>query len=286
MTQLQRPTSSASPRRAAPPAGALSWLEIDLSRLRHNVGTLRVAAGEGVAVCAAVKKDAYGLGAAAVAPALVEAGCAALGVFSVAEAAELAGLGLPAAVHVFMPVDYLDRSSPLYRLAAAGRLHFYIHSLDQLHRLGECARQLGLTLPVHLFADTGMARAGLTPAQVGQAAAQAAKLRHLKLAGLASHLATADSDPQFAEVQRQRFAQLLETLAPQHPSLTAHLANSYGTLRWAGRENLWGNSFRGMVRPGVALSAGYGVDDLVDPPAALRERQLQLRPPMSWWSWV
>src|SRR5262249_41971587 len=78
-------------------------------------------------------------------------------------------------------------------------------------------RSIPERLPVHLKLDTGMGRWGLgelpePPAQV---------------VGLMSHLATADSDPAFAELQIERFR---EATAP-YAELTRHIANSAAALR-------------------------------------------------------
>ena len=50
--------------------------DVDLSALQRNFASVRGAIGDGVAILAAVKGDAYGHGAVACARALQEAGCA------------------------------------------------------------------------------------------------------------------------------------------------------------------------------------------------------------------
>lgn len=65
------------------------WLRIDLDALKQNYTLLTRKVGRGVAVGAAVKADAYGLGVARVAPALYQAGCRRFFVATVEE-----GLGL------------------------------------------------------------------------------------------------------------------------------------------------------------------------------------------------
>jgi alanine racemase len=78
-------------------------------------------------------------------------------------------------------------------------------------------RPLPEGIPVHLKLDTGMGRWGLselpTPSR--------------QVVGLMSHLATAGSDPAFAELQIQRFREATDA----YSSLTRHTANSAATLR-------------------------------------------------------
>jgi alanine racemase len=72
--------------------------------------------------------------------------------------------------------------------------------------------------------------------------------------GLMSHLASADSDPAFTELQIARFAEITEA----HPALTRHLANSAGILRYPAARFDAG-------RPGIAL---YGLSPFGTDPGA------------------
>jgi alanine racemase len=70
-----------------------------------------------------------------------------------------------------------------------------------------------------------------------------------------SHLASADSDPAFTELQIDRFA----VIAARHPGLTRHLANSAGILRFPGSRFDAG-------RAGIALYglSPFGTDPALD----------------------
>src|ERR1700712_837785 len=65
---------------------------IDLGAVRANCERLRAELGE-ARLCAVVKADGYGHGAAACAEAALAGGASALAVATAAEAAELAGMG-------------------------------------------------------------------------------------------------------------------------------------------------------------------------------------------------
>src|SRR5690606_4750202 len=121
---------------------------------------------------------------------------------------------------------------------------------------------------VHLKADTGLGRAGATPADWVGLVARAAELEALGLIevrGVWSHLAnasTASDAAQFeafdAAIRRARSA----GLAPR----VEHIAASQSLLSYPGQH-------RGMVRAGIAL---YGISPFAGRPAA----EFDLRPVM------
>ena len=69
-------------------------VEIDLEALRHNLQQARLQAGPDRKVLAVVKADAYGHGAARIAPVLQEAGADCFGVAMVEEGVELRRAGI------------------------------------------------------------------------------------------------------------------------------------------------------------------------------------------------
>jgi len=66
-----------------------TYLEINLDNIAHNVRTLKAKIGEGVALCAVLKADAYSAGAAEVAQTIFENGAYYLAVATLSEALEL-----------------------------------------------------------------------------------------------------------------------------------------------------------------------------------------------------
>jgi alanine racemase len=108
-------------------------------------------------------------------------------------------------------------------------------------------------VPVHLKLDTGMGRWGL--AELPEPPAN--------VVGLMSHLATADSDPAFAERQIAQFREATEPYA----HLTRHIANSAAALRLPGARF-------DAARSGIAL---LGISPFETDPA-----EDGLRPALSW----
>jgi alanine racemase len=215
--------------------------EIDLGAVRHNVKTLERKARHS-RLMAVVKADAYGHGAAEVARACIEAGADSLAVVTVEEGAELrqAGLGVP----ILIFTDLLPDKLPL---AAEHRLAVTAHSIPSARRI---STHPGLV--VHLKVNTGMNRWGVEPSEVGEAR----KILGPQLAGVYTHLASADSDDGATKRQIDCFDSVLA--AQPFGGVLVHAANSAATL-WHPR------SHYDLVRPGVALYGLHPAGDEGDP---------------------
>ena len=106
---------------------------------------------------------------------------------------------------------------------------------------------------VHLKLDTGMGRWGLSELLAPP----------VEVVGVMSHLATADSDKEFARTQIERF----EQATAAYPHLIRHVANSAAALRLP-------ESHFDAARCGVAI---YGLSPFGEPPATDR-----LEPALRW----
>jgi len=203
-----------------------STFTIDVGAVRRNAAALLRAAGD-AELWAVVKADGYGHGAVDVARAAVEGGATALCVATVPEALHLRTALCETRVVVMGPVGEHElaeaKAARLELVAADGRVPEGV--------------------PVHLELDTGMGRWGLSelPAPSRDVVA------------VMSHLASAESDPDFTRVQIGRFRAATDGLR-----LARHLANSAGTLRFP-------EARFDAVRCGIAL---YGISPFDDGPAA------------------
>ena len=232
-----------------------SWLEIDLSGLEANLAAVRRLVGDSVKVCGVVKADGYGLGAVAIATRLAAHGIDMFAVYSPRQGAQLVQRGVTCPLLVLMPMRQLTRADPLYRAAVSGALHLTVHDESQIAQLNQAGQLLGCRLPVHLHLDTGMSRAGLDGAQLGRIVASASTLRHVRLAGLYTHFASADDDPAFTCQQMDRLDQAVaEHKASLPGDVMVHAANTCGTWRDA-------RFHQSMVRVGLGL-LGYGPESM------------------------
>lgn len=221
------------------PFGAL--LSIDLDALCDNWRSLRARLA--TATCGAVvKADAYGLGAAQVAPALYRAGCRH---FFVAHLNE--GIALRPALPDDATLYVLHGAHP----GAEGEFVRHgllpvLNSLPQVEAWQALASRLDKILPAVLQVDTGMARLGLAPDELARLAAASGQLKGIDLKYVMSHLVSAEE--QESPVNRRQLAGFRIALA-QLPGVRGSLANSSGIFL--------GDAYHfDLVRPGAAL---YGV---------------------------
>jgi len=223
-------------------------LEVDLGAIVHNWRSLGALHPTGP-VAAVLKADAYGLGAAAVGPALHAAGCRHFFVAHLDEALVLRPLvpgAMVAALNGLWPGD-----APAYRAAGITPV------LGSLAEIAEWSGGATPALPAMLHVDTGMNRLGLSPAELDVLAAEPDRLRGVTVAFVMTHLVSAECPADAVnEAQRARFAAACARLPPAPRSL----ANSSG--------NFLGPSFGSdLARPGAAL---FGVDPAPSRPHGLR----------------
>jgi alanine racemase len=202
-------------------------LTIDRSAIQSNWRWLQDYAG--VPAGAAVKAEAYGLGAREATEALIEAGCRDFFVSTWAEAEQLGNLPEGVSLVVLHGVGPDDAEAAL-RLSARPCLN----SANQVARWKEIAPDRACDVMI----DTGINRLGLRPTEIGL-------LDGLMIDTLHSHLACADEDSAMNGMQLERF----RAVASVVPANRYAMANSAGIC--LGRDY----SFD-LVRPGLALYGG------------------------------
>jgi alanine racemase len=221
-----------------------SEITIDVDALRRNAARLAEAAAP-AELWAVVKADAYGHGALDSARAAIEGGATGLCVATVPEAEELRAAFPRTRILVMSPLAPGEDAVVRER-----SLEVALSTAD-----------MPSGIDVHLKVDTGMGRWGMN-------AEDAVAADRERVVGIMSHLATADErDDAFARLQIDRFAEL----AAAFPGVTAHLANSAGTLRFP-------DARFDAVRCGIAL---YGLSPFGADPA-----EDGLQPVLSWRSYV
>lgn len=221
-------------------------LTIDLAAIAANWQKLQHLAAP--AECAAVvKADAYGLGAAAVAPVLEQAGCRTFYVAQLEEGIALRKLLPRAAIAVFDgPIRGAEPAFAEHGLVPV------LNSLEQIGRWSAFARK-GRARPAVLHLDTGLNRLGIPEAELEALAAEPARLAGFDVRAVISHLACAD-EPEHP-MNAQQLA-CFERLRRRLPACRAGLAASSGIF-------LGAPFHLDEVRPGAAL---YGQPPVASEP--------------------
>jgi alanine racemase len=226
--------------------GIVTWVEIDLDAIEHNVRAFKRHLGEQVEIIAVVKANAYGHGVVPVARAALAAGASRLAVHRAIEGVELrrAGIEAPILVMGYTPPDGVE-------LIVGWELTPTAITLEFAQVLSARAGAAGRAIPIHVKVDTGMSRFGLMPSEVLDYLLAVVRLPGLFLEGLFTHFATADSiDTTGAQAQLATFKDVLAAVrqAGYHPPVV-HAANSAGAMHLP-------EAHFNAVRPGIAL---YGL---------------------------
>jgi alanine racemase len=238
-------------------------LRIDLDAIAANWRWLRGMHGRPIA--AVVKADAYGLGAARVAPRLLAEGARHFFVAYPGEGAALRPL-LPGVMigilNGFFPAqaeDYL-----------AHGLAPVLGNLEEIAAWAAIAAREGRKLPALIHVDTGMNRLGLSPPELARLIAAPELLDGIEVLFVMTHLVNAEiawDSRNRAQADRLRAAHALV------PEAKRSLANSSGIL-------LGADFASDLARPGAAL---YGINPTPEqanpmrPVLRLSARVLQVR---------
>jgi len=214
---------------AADPPPSLR-LSIDREALAANWRALDALSGSASAG-AAVKANAYGLGADIVVPILRDAGARDFFVAHWSEVSAVARHVDPASIAVLHgPVTAQEAA-----FAKSAGARPVINSLEQARLWREAGGGA-----CDLMVDTGINRLGVPPAQLSDPAIAA-----LQVDTLLSHLASADEDVGQNECQRGLFADIARTIPARRRSLANSAAIALGP----------GYAFD-LTRPGLALYGG------------------------------
>ena len=236
---------------------------VNVAAIERNVARLRRDLQGGAQLCAVVKGDGYGHGAAPAARAALAGGATSLAVATAPEAAELRERGIDAPILVMGAVS--SEELPLALAARADLVAWDARFVDELAASGVPVR-------VHVKLDTGMGRLGTRSADEALAIAErVAAAQGLELAGAMTHFATADGDEEFLEHQLSVFEPFAATMRDRFPGVVIHAANSAAVLRSPA-------SHFDLVRCGIAI---YGCDPMNEDPSAR-----QLEPALEWSSYV
>ena len=249
----------------------LTWAEIDLDSLAHNIRELRKKIHSGAEMMVAVKADAYGHGASEVSRAALKNGASFLAVARIEEAARLRAdkIDAPMLLLGHCRVEYVAHVLDM-------DVRVSVNSMDDAENLSAAAAAIGKKLKVHVKIDTGMGRLGILSAGLSsgtdenplESVKKIAAMPYLELEGIFTHFAEADSNRSSAEVQAGRFFSVLKDIDGAGLRIKyVHAANSAAAI------NMQHVHFN-MTRPGIAV---YGLPPFDAPD----KTDIKLKPVMS-----
>ena len=218
-----------------------------MGAVERNCRRLKDTVGDGTELCAVVKANGYGHGAAVCAAAALRGGASRL---AVAASAEAEALRLHFADAPLLVMGALTEAELRQALASGADVAVWREDFRDL--CSRVAGELGRRAGVHLKLDSGMGRLGeRDPSALIALARATAGDERLELAGVWTHFATADErDDDFLDQQLGAFGPVAEAVRELAPECVVHAANSAATLRDPA-------THFDMVRCGIAI---YGLD--------------------------
>ena len=251
----------------------LTWAEIDLGAISHNLHQIKNRVEpNGARVLAVVKDNAYGHGAVEVARTAASVPVDMLGVATVEEAVELRRAGID------LPILVLCCVLP----GQVGEIVWHditqtVCDLSICEALSKAADRSDKQAKVHIKVDTGMGRIGVRYDEVADFAKSIVQLPRLAIEGIFTHFASAETDEAFTNLQLERFSSVISHLDSMgiHIPLR-HAANSAAVLglpaSYSGSAGVPSASSLNIVRPGLTI---YGLYPSGSP------REIDLKPALS-----
>lgn len=228
-----------------------AWAEVDLDAIRHNYDLIRKTIPKESKLCCVIKANAYGHGAVTLARLYETLGADFLAVSNLDEALELRY------ADISLPILILGYTAP----EAVAVLHEKnisqcVFSSDYAKALSEKARDLGLTVKVHIKVDTGMGRIGFSLRHKEDTDACVKDIltcfanTPLIPEGIFTHFASADEGEggrDYTKMQFSLFTALTEVLKQEGLSFALHhAANSAAIFSYP-------ETSLDMVRAGILL---------------------------------
>lgn len=240
----------------------LTWAEVDLAAIAHNVREVKRWLGPDIHLLPIVKANAYGHGAVEVSRAVLKAGADALGVARVEEGVQLRMARVYAPILVMGHTPIWDAEE-----VVAHALTPTVNSIELAEELSRIAERRMVSLPVQIKVDTGLIRYGSLPGEAIELAMAVHQVPNLNLEGIYTHFACGeDEDPEYTREQLDQFQRVVHTLRKRGVEFRFQHA---GHVTNVGMPDLQLN----MVRIGLAV---YGLS-----PAPNMAAEMELKPAMS-----
>lgn len=220
-------------------------MEIDLSKMVHNLNFFKSGLNPGVKLMVMVKAFAYGSGSEEVASLLQYHKVDYLGVAYADEGVELRKS------QIHLPIMVMNPTEESFSTIASNSLEPVVYSVSILNALIEFLQ--GNTCRIHLEIETGMHRLGLDDQNLSEVLSLLKRNQNISIASVFSHLAGADDSRHdlYSKEQLNLFESAYRKIVTElHVSPLRHILNSSGILRFPHFQ-------MDMVRLGIGL---YGVN--------------------------
>ena len=212
-----------------------AWIEIDLSKIKHNVEEIRKILPSTTKIMAIVKANAYGHGYVVCCKELKRCGIDFFGVSSIDEALKLRENGIQEEILIlgYTPPQH-------FHYVIENNLIQTFLSLDYAKKANKYCEEHHVVMRGHVKVDTGMSRLGIICQEHEYHIEQIKEIysmNHLKAEGIFSHFSVSDEldmdNKKFTSKQIELFERVLSDLKKDGIDAgIRHLQNSYGILNY------------------------------------------------------
>jgi len=200
-----------------------TWIEVDYGQLEKNARIVvdNVAPRKLIAV---IKSNAYGHGFKKSALAFIKGGASYLAVFAEHEHHKIRKFNIET------PVIILGLVNEIYLNNIDLNTHLVVSHPTWFNHYAKWAQKHSKKINIHLKLDTGMSRFGLTEGEAQLIISASKNLPNLKITGLMTHFASADSDLNLFNKQLNRWNNAKANLSKLiEETIMLHSANSAAT---------------------------------------------------------
>ncbi len=169
-----------------------SWTEINLRRLEDNARAIKARFPAGVKYICVVKADAYGHCMPQALGRFLRGGADMFAVANLHEVSRVREIIADKPVLVLSPILY-DERHLVFEYGATPA----ISTMEEAHHFDSLSAAVGKVLDVHIKVDTGMGRVGVWHEHAKEFIERVLKLKNLRVAGIFSHLSSADTDEEY-----------------------------------------------------------------------------------------
>ena len=213
---------------------SLTWVEINLSNLIHNICHFQKITGEDSKILPVIKSNAYGHGLLPVAKALldeeknpVKKNIWGFGVVNMAEVMELREGGIEVPILILGPISHDEIDLALEKDAT-----LIVYDIPFAREIAGKALKKKVKARVHVKVDTGLGRLSVSAEDGVEFIEDLLKIPGLHIEGLYTHLADAEGiDQSYTLRQLIRFNKLLSRLKEKNIEIPIkHMAGSAATI--------------------------------------------------------
>lgn len=182
-------------------------IELSKSALENNIGFMRRHLGRKHRLSSVVKANAYGHGIEVFVPMAEACGIDHFSVFSAPEAERV--LNVCEKETSVMIMGYIDDDDMEWVIN--NEIEFYVFDQFRIKEVARVASELGKQAIIHIELETGLNRTGFSEPELKETAPFIRQnIQHLKIKGLCTHYAGAESIANYYRIQRQikKFDQL------------------------------------------------------------------------------